>query len=187
MNYQLVRTFGRNTVVGGLFLLTVAFVGAIGTFITGENLRGDLSDLGSAFSTLNFLQLGWIFISFVLIGLLVYVWTRASTGIGKMFGLKTQKGIGNLKKDGKIVLLSLFFLGILTSVIIYGFASFMRGLVQNPNFDITSLASLQTGLASGNILMLLGTLVSIAGIGYIIVAIGNRFPAFEKKAANPVA
>lgn len=170
--------FGRDTIVGILFILSIGAVAAIGNYVLqAQVVAGNITDLGTGIQQLNIGKVIWAIASFIAITALVMFWTKATPWIGKLVGVKNaEEPKVNVSKKFKVI--PLFLFGILISIILYAFVAFVGSL--SPNTNITNIQQLQTAAMSGNIILLAALLVSFAAIGFMTIWFGKHYQQFEK-------
>lgn len=171
-----------NFVVGAGFLATVLVVQALLGAVVSFELVNSIRDLTGAFN--NPTLFGTAIISFAISGSLIIFWAHARRWIGKPLSVNVQAP-QKLQTQHKVALIfTIIGVGIITSIIFYGFNEAVAGI--SPNANINDLGTLMTAISEGNFLVVIGAVIAILIFG-ILVAFVGRLIAPTQKLADTVS
>lgn len=167
------KTFVLNFMVGAGFFITSLFVTTLIGSMLGLQLRGTLSDLGTAVGTWNPALAFSVVLSFLITGFLVWLWAKSRMVIGtKLLGMErlgVEPKVETRKKLG--LLATIIVLGIITSVIMVAFNGFIASI--SPTVDLSNPTTLVTALAQYNIVLLISVIITVMFLGTIVTLLGH--------------
>jgi hypothetical protein len=180
MSHKLRGELGLNFITGGLYILTQLIVMAfVGMLVGMEIDNGSLQALGKGVGTYDYKLVLITILTFSITGLLIYGFAHLRKHISKHFGLETKPAPVVQTKRKLALFVTFLLVGILTSIIFYGFNQFISGL--SPNNNINSLNSLWDALVAGKPVLIIAIFLTITAFGYIVGYLGKAIHPVQEK------
>lgn len=166
------RAVGLHFTTGASAILLILVVQGLLFAITGVELKSSISDLGASAGQVleNPFLLIVTFVSMVLSGAIIMGVAVLRTKYAGKFGTKPQKIQWNTQKKLTLVL-TLFVVGLLTSVVFGGFNEFIQSA--SPDKDLNSLNGLISAIFSGNVTLAVAVFFTIAAFGFLAAVVGH--------------
>ena len=179
-SHEMLRKLGLNFVVGFGFILSTIILTAILGSTLGVSIAGDIRDIGTGLAGMDAMIIGVSALGFILTGGLVYVWAKARKPIAKWMGYDVSDA-PKLNNKGKItpILATLFAVGIIASVIIYGFTQLLAGL--SPDIELSSITTLLDAVMTMNPMLIAGSFVAIVAFGWVVGLLGQAIDPVSKR------
>lgn len=172
---------GRAKSILGYTVAGIAYVFVAGLILgfladsVGVNTMGGLEAFGTSFASFDILGIILGLVSFIILGLLVWIFA--------IVGIKIRKAMGNKETElnfkNRPFILALFITGIVTAVVFYGANQVLAGI--SPNADLTNVNTLLNAIVEFNPMLLVGAIAGLAVVGYLIIKIGRYAINFNSK------
>ena len=158
--------------MGSIAILLILISQSVLLMITGIELQNSIADLGSSAGQLlaNPMLMGVTFLSMIITGAIIMAVAIVRTKIAKHFGMTPQTIKFNTSRKLGLVM-SLFVIGLLTSLIFGGFNDFIQNA--SPDADLNSLNGFLDAIMGGNIGLVLAIFFTIAVFGALANVIGH--------------
>jgi hypothetical protein len=158
--------------MGSVAILLILISQSLLLSVTGIELKNSIADLGSSAGSVltNPMLIVVTFISMIMTGGIIMAIALIRTKIAKHFGMTPQTIKFNTSRKLGLVL-SLFVIGLLTSLIFGGFNDFIQNA--SPDADLNSLQGFLGAITSGNIGLILAIFFTIAVFGALANVIGH--------------
>ena len=159
--------------VAGLILGLIANSVGIDTMI-------GLQAFGQSFANFDVLGIVLGIISFLILGFLVWVFAIVGIKIRRALGSKEQE----ISFSKRPFILALFLTGIVTAVVFYGLNEILAGL--SPDANLTDVSTLLSAITTFNPMLLIGTILGLAVVGYLVIKIGRYIPKIGDYVPDPL-
>lgn len=166
-----VKSFFGYTIAGIAFVVVSGLIFTMLSMAFGIGASGiaTVTDLATAFVNLEPLGIGIGFISFFILGALVWVFGIIGVKIRRALGAKDVE----ISFDKRPALLGFFLAGIVAVIIFAGLSAILNGITQDPTLDLTDIMTLFDAILAGDPLLFLGALVGLSVIGFLVIKIAK--------------
>lgn len=178
-SHELLRKLGLNFVVGFGFILSTILLTAILGSTLGVSIAGDIRDIGAGVAEMNGAVIAVSALGFILTGVLVYVWAKLRRPIGHYMGYESEQSPNLSSKKITPLIATLFAVGIIASVVIYGFTQVLSGV--SPDVELNSIGTLLDAIMTMNPALLLGSFVAIVAFGYVVNWLGQAIAPVSQR------
>lgn len=162
-------------ITGVLYVIVAGTLFGILGNVLGNTFSNDLSALANAFATMQPLPIVFGIIGFIILGSLVYVFGMINIKIHNLLGENQSFKFGK-----RPFFVTLFAVGIVTSVIFYAFSQLLNGFVAK-NVDVLQIDSLVSAIMTFNPMFIVLTVIGFAGLGYLISKISQNVKVIDDK------
>jgi len=153
--------------VSGLFLTLLAMM----LDTTGEGGLSSITNLTSAFVNLEPIGIIIGLFAFLVLGVLIWIFGIIGVAIRNFIGVKDKKP--KLRFGNRPAILAFFVAGVIAVIIFAGLSAILTGITQDPTIDLTSIMTLFDAIATFNPLLIVGTIVGLAIIGFLVIKIAE--------------
>ena len=172
------RKAGLNFTIGVGFVIT-ALVAQLGVgAIMGQRLSGTINDIGTGFGSGDLALLGTAILSMLVTGFLVFIWTKLRKHIAIIFHLQVKTPEVHTKHRIAFVI-TLIVMGIITSLVFYGFSEFIRGI--SPDNDLSSIGALLDAVVTMNPMLIVGVFFTLMVFGTLVTWLGTIIAPVEAR------
>ena len=180
MANQMLKSLGVNFVVGFGFILSTIILTMILGATLGVSIAGDIRDIGAGIAEMNPMVIGVSILGAIVTGGLVYVWAKLRSPIAKYMGYDVGQKEPKLSTSKILPLLAtLFAVGIIASIVIFGFTSALSGI--SPDVELNSIGTLLDAVMTMNPMLIAGSFVAIVAFGWVVGLLGQAIDPVSKR------
>ena len=181
MANQMLKSLGVNFVVGfGFILSTIILTMILGAIVVGVTIAGDIRDIGTGIAEMNPMVIGVSVLGAIVTGGLVYGWAKLRRPIAKYMGYDVGQKEPKLSTSKILPLIAtLFAVGIIASIVIFGFTSALSGI--SPDVELNSIGTLLDAVMTMNPMLIAGSFVAIVAFGWVVGLLGQAIDPVSKR------
>lgn len=174
-----------NLIVGvGFFVTSILITSTVGSMF-GTQLRGTVSDIGTAIGTGSLSLVALIIVGLLINGFLVWFWSRSRVIIGeKMLGMESMREVKFEASHIKSWFFAFIAVGLVTSIVMVEFGQLLTNA--DPNNNLVNPLTILNAIGQYDLILLVKSLILIMVLGAIVTLLGHLIYPIQHKLPKPL-